>query len=186
MTLPKAPPLPPEVLSKVEPGTDTDTEKSAPLIPTVTKKPEPHSLGGIPNKPIRKKKKKIIKRRKPRTVENTQNVITRPILESTNHTEVFETEDDSSGDEDPPVFKKVDFFKLIGIEPDSGDEYLSQDESTQDHEEEEDIHGDEDIIEELKAQGRSKFYQVRTPETSTTEEMEKFVNNYVRESLKKM
>ena len=195
-TLPKAPPLPPtatpQVITKGDSSNNSNYSGNVAMSgkPEKTKpKEEPASLGGI-SKPLldkKKRRRKIIKKKHPRTLEGglSKKNTYKPIIQPNTHTEVFETEDDSENDNDPPIFKKVDFFKLIGVEPDSGDEYLSQDESTE-SEDESEIEGDDDIIEELKAQGRQKFYQVRTPETSTTDEMEKFVNSYVRESLKNM
>ena len=116
------------------------------------------------------------------------------VTEDEGCTEIFETDDgDSGADSDPPVFKKVNFFKLIGIEPDSDDEFLSQDDTSNplsdiDFDKEfgsdkSDVQVTQEELEEIRAKGRQKFYQIRTVETSTLEEMEKFVSSYVKAVL---
>ncbi|EAX95709.1 hypothetical protein TVAG_256500 [Trichomonas vaginalis G3] len=164
---------------KIEPATSTEEEKT----PKQKKKRKSvSSEPDLPDTPVldspRKKKKKFL--RKPKTLVGGK----RAKVKAAGHTEVFETDDDGYDDDDPPVFKKVNFFDLLGVDPDSGDEYLSQDESS--HKEEEEIKGPDDLIAELRAEGRTMFYQMRTVETSTLEEMEKFVSSYVRSELKKM
>lgn len=109
--------------------------------------------------------------------------LSRPRVAYEGRAEVYETDDDLE-DSDPSVFEKVNFFKLIGIDPDSDDEYLTGDEFDKNHEEE-GIEGPEDLIAQLKAQARARFYQMRTVETSTLDEMEKFVAAYVRQALEK-
>lgn len=161
---------------KIEPPSQEEQAK-----PKEKKRKSVSSEPELPDTPILDSPRKKRKR-----VRRTKTLIggSRQKVRVSGHTEVFETDDDGYEDDDPPVFKKVNFFDLIGVDPDSGDEYLSQDESS--HKEEEEIQGPDDLIAELRAEGRRMFYQMRTVETSTLEEMEKFVSSYVRSSLKKM
>lgn len=140
----------------------------------------------IPNTPFldspkktTKRKRLRLKKKEPRTLAGKGK--SSKVMNDT-QTEIFETDD--YDDDDPSYFKKVNFFKLIGIKPDSNDEYFSQDESNP--VEEEEIIGPDEIVAELRKRGRDEFYKLRTVETSTLEEMDKYVSKYVREMLKRM
>lgn len=132
------------------------------------------TIESAPESPKSKKSKKqdeIIphKKWKAKTVTKTQ-------------TEIFETDDDDDED-DPPVFKKVSFFKLIGVNPDSDDEYMSQDDDesvSSGSINPEDYNVTPDVINDLRIEARNQFYKMRTTQTSTLEEMEKFVSKYVK------
>lgn len=83
----------------------------------------------------------------------------------------------------------MSFFKLIGVEPDSDDKYMSQDD-------EEEVDDDvidaslynvtPEVINDLRIEARQQFYKMRTTQTSTLEEMEKFVTKYVKLRLENM
>ena len=78
-------------------------------------------------------------------------------------------------DEDNPLIRKVNYFDLLGLPFESSKKKLPE------------FHFDADrsTVLKLRQRGMDMFYRFRTEETSTKEEMEFYVHNYIQDKLNK-